>query len=98
MFVVEEPRLDLSVHGPKELMVGDPATQAITVSNPGNGTARNVTIEARITKGLEHPHGERLVVQVGSLNAGESRLVRLPLVAVAGGPQQSPFMPRRRAI
>lgn len=87
VFVVEEPLLNLSVHGPKDLMVGDPATQTITITNPGTGVARNVTIEARITKGLEHPHGERLTVQVGSLNPGETRLVRLPLVAVAGGPQ-----------
>ena len=87
VFVVEEPLLNLSVRGPKELMVGDPATQSITITNPGTGIAHNVTIEARITKGLEHPHGERLTVQIGSLNPGETRLVRLPLVAVAGGPQ-----------
>jgi hypothetical protein len=87
VFVVEEPLLNISVRGPQELMVGDPATQSVTISNPGTGIAHNVTIEARITKGLEHPHGERLTVHVGSLNPGETRLVRLPLVAVAGGPQ-----------
>lgn len=87
VFVVEEPLLSVSVRGPKELMVGDPATQTIAISNPGTGVARGVTIEARLTKGLEHPHGERLTIQVGSLNPGETRLVRLPLVAVAGGLQ-----------
>ncbi len=87
VFMVEEPLLNLSMHGPKELMVGDSATQSITISNPGTGIAHNVTIEARITKGLEHPHGERLTVQIGSFNPGETRVVRLPLVAVAGGPQ-----------
>ena len=87
VFVVEEPLLSLSVHGPKELMIGDPATQSITIGNPGTGVAHNVMIEARLTKGLEHPHGERLTIQVGSLNPGETRQVRLPLVAIAGGPQ-----------
>jgi Domain of unknown function DUF11 len=87
VFVVEEPLLSLSVHGPKELMIGDPATQSITIGNPGTGVAHNVLIEARLTKGLEHPHGERLTIQVGSLNPGETRQVRLPLVAIAGGPQ-----------
>ncbi len=87
VFVVEEPLLSLSVRGPKELMIGDPATQSITIGNPGTGVAHNVMIEARLTKGLEHPHGERLTVQVGSLNPGETRQVRLPLVAIAGGPQ-----------
>jgi uncharacterized repeat protein (TIGR01451 family) len=68
-------------------MVGDPATQSITVSNPGTGIVHNVMIEARITKGLENPRGEKLAMEVGSLNPGESRLVRLPLVAIAGGEQ-----------
>jgi len=87
LFVVEEPLLHLALRGPKELMVGDPATQTITISNPGTGTAHNVSIEARITKGLEHPRGNKLQIEVGSLNPGESRDVRLPLVAIAGGVQ-----------
>jgi uncharacterized repeat protein (TIGR01451 family) len=87
-FSVEEPLLGLAVRGPKELMVGDPATQTITVNNPGTGVAHNVAIEAHLSQGLDAPRGERLVIQVGSLNPGESRLVRLPLVATAGGEQQ----------
>jgi hypothetical protein len=87
VFMVEEPLLSLTVNGPKELMIGDPATQSITIGNPGTGIAHNVVVEARLTRGLEHPHGERLTIQVGSLNPGETRQVRLPLVAIAGGPQ-----------
>ena len=79
--------LSLAIHGPHELMVGDPAAQSITIGNPGTGIAHNVTIEAHLSKGLEHPHGERLTIPVGSINPGESRVVRLPLVAVGGGPQ-----------
>jgi uncharacterized repeat protein (TIGR01451 family) len=88
VFVVEEPMLNVSMRGPKELMVGDPATQSITVSNPGTGVVHSVLVEARVTKGLENPRGEKLRMEVGSLNPGESRLVRLPLVAVAGGEQE----------
>jgi uncharacterized repeat protein (TIGR01451 family) len=87
-FSVEEPLLALTLRGPKELMVGDPATQTITVNNPGTGVAHNVAIEAHLTKGLEAPRGEQLVIQVGSLNPGESRVVRLPLIALAGGEQE----------
>jgi uncharacterized repeat protein (TIGR01451 family) len=87
VFVVEEPMLSLAIHGPHELLCGDPAAQSITIGNPGTGIAHNVTIEAHLSKGLEHPHGERLTIPVGSINPGESRVVRLPLVAVAGGPQ-----------
>src|SRR5690606_17548629 len=86
-FLVEEPMLALNVKGPKQLMVGDPASQSITVSNPGTGTAHHIAIEARISKGLEHPGGDKLSIKVGSLAPGESRMVRLPLVAVGGGEQ-----------
>jgi uncharacterized repeat protein (TIGR01451 family) len=87
-FSVEEPLLAVALRGRKELMVGDPATHTITVNNPGTGVAHNVAIEARLSKGLEAPRGEQLIVQVGSLNPGESRVVRLPLIAVVGGEQE----------
>jgi uncharacterized repeat protein (TIGR01451 family) len=87
-FSVEEPLLALALRGPKELMVGDPATQTITVHNPGTGVAHNVSIEAHLSKGLEAPRGEQLVIHVGALSPGESRVVRLPLIALAGGEQE----------
>ncbi len=87
-FSVEEPLLAVALRGPKELMVGDSATQTITINNPGTGVAHNVALEARFTKGLEAPRGEQFIMQVGSLNPGESRVVRLPLIAVVGGDQE----------
>jgi uncharacterized repeat protein (TIGR01451 family) len=87
-FSVEEPLLALALRGPKELMVGDSATQTITVHNPGTGVAHNVALEARFSKGLEAPRGEQLIIRVGSLNPGESRILRLPLIAVVGGDQE----------
>ena len=87
-FSVEEPLLALALRGPKELMVGDSATQTITVHNPGTGIAHNVALEARFSKGLEAPRGEQLIIRVGSLNPGESRILRLPLIAVVGGDQE----------
>jgi uncharacterized repeat protein (TIGR01451 family) len=47
--------------------------------------ANNVSVEALIPKGLEHPRGEKLSMDVGSLGPGEARTVRLALSAVAGG-------------
>lgn len=87
VFRVEEPLLAVSARGPKEVMVGDPASQEVTVTNPGTGTAHNVAIEAIVPAGLEHAHGQKLVMEVGSLGPGESRNVRLALAAVAGGEQ-----------
>ena len=87
-FVVNEPMLKIEVSGPAKARVGDAASQYITISNPGTGVADNVSIEAIIPAGLEHPRGSKLVMDVGALNPGESRKVRLSLMAVTGGKQE----------
>tara|TARA_R110002072_G_scaffold303140_1_gene495554 strand:+ start:24165 stop:26255 length:2091 start_codon:yes stop_codon:yes gene_type:complete len=84
---VEEPMLKLVMQGPKEVMMGEPASHVVTVSNPGTGVAHNVTLEVNIPEGLEHPKGKRLKMELGSVNPGEQRSVRLSLTAVAGGSQ-----------
>ena len=87
LFSVKEPLLKIEVSGPKKVLVGEPASQTIIVSNPGSGTATNVTVEALLPPGLEHPRGKRLITQIGALSPGESRKVRLALAAVKGGSQ-----------
>ncbi|MGH7128153.1 MAG: hypothetical protein ACREIV_06275, partial [Planctomycetaceae bacterium] len=52
-FQIDEPMLALSVRGPKQVMVGDPASQIIVVTNPGTGIATNVSITAVVPAGLE---------------------------------------------
>ncbi|MDA1017590.1 MAG: hypothetical protein O3A00_24415 [Planctomycetota bacterium] len=84
-FDVEEPLLQVAVKGSKDVMVGEPASQIITLTNPGTGNTDNVTIKAQIPKGLKHVRGEELEMKVGSLGPGESRSVRLALVASEGG-------------
>lgn len=88
VFKVQEPLLEVVLKGPKEIQVGDPASQIIQVSNPGTGTARNVEVKAHIPPGLEHPQGKQLALSIGSLNAGETRMIRLALAAVSGGTHQ----------
>ncbi|MFV0443382.1 MAG: hypothetical protein ACK5Q5_07410, partial [Planctomycetaceae bacterium] len=85
--MVSEPLLEVELSGPKKVLIGEPASQTVTVKNPGSGIATNVEVEAIIPGGLEHARGERLVMDVGSLNPGESRNVRLALAAVKGGAQ-----------
>ncbi len=87
MFKVEEPLLKVVVKGPSEVLLGDPASQLITITNPGTGVAHDVKLEARLSDGLEHPKGERLEIEVGSINPGDSQHVRLGLSAVKGGTQ-----------
>jgi uncharacterized repeat protein (TIGR01451 family) len=86
-FKVEEPLLRVAVKGPKEILLGDPASQLITISNPGTGTANNVKLEAVLSDGLEHPRGERLTIEIGSIAPGDSQTVRLGLSAAKGGTQ-----------
>ncbi len=82
---VVQPMLKVALAGPKEAKVGEATPYVITVSNPGSGIAQNVVISARIPKGLEHRRGEHLTMQVGALNPGESRDVRLALTAADAG-------------
>lgn len=84
-FQVDEPMLKVAMKGPEQVMVGDPASQIVTISNPGTGITENVTLEVHLPKGLEHIRGERLLMDVGSLNPGETRSVRLSLAAIEGG-------------
>jgi uncharacterized repeat protein (TIGR01451 family) len=84
---VAEPLLEVTVEGPQRVLIGEPASQTVTVKNPGSGIATNVQVEAVIPAGLEHARGERLVMDVGSLNPGENRSVRLALAAIQGGKQ-----------
>lgn len=88
-FAVHEPMLKVAVKSPsKEIMLGDPASQMITVTNPGTGTAHDVKVEAKLSDGLEHPTREdHLVIDVGSVGPGETRTYRLGLTASKGGAQ-----------
>ena len=88
-FAVHEPLLKVAVKtSSKEIMLGDPTSQMITVTNPGTGTAHDVKIEAKLSEGLEHPTREaRLVIDVGSVGPGETRTYRLGLTAAKGGMQ-----------
>ncbi len=84
-FDVSQPMLQIAVEGPSQVNVGEPAPQTVTVTNPGDGIAANVKLEAAIPEGLEHSRGKRLLMDIGSLNPGETRTVRLALAAVTGG-------------
>lgn len=86
-FQVAEPLLKVALKAPSSVMIGDPIAQLITISNPGTGAAHDVKIEAILTDGLEHVRGKRVEMEIGSLNPGETRTVRLGLAAIKGGKQ-----------
>ncbi len=86
--VVTEPKLTVELDGPREALLGEPATQTILVSNPGTGSVDEVLIEALLPDGLEHRGGpKKLTMNIGALSAGETKPVRLGLLTSAGGVQ-----------
>jgi uncharacterized repeat protein (TIGR01451 family) len=87
VFSVEEPLLKIAVNAPAEAIIGDPLVQTITVSNPGTGVAQNVALDLQTSKGLELLREKRTHLEIGALNAGESRSIRISFAATAGGEQ-----------
>lgn len=87
-FAVAEPLLAIKIDGPTRVMIGEPASHTVTLTNPGTGIASHVQVEAVIPEGLEHARGRKLLMDLGNLNPGESRSVRLALAATQGGTQQ----------
>jgi len=83
-----EPKLVLKAAAPEHVLQGDVATVALTVSNPGDGTADHVKIRALLPEGLEHARGKKFELDLGSLAPGENRTVQLVCLAKSGGPQQ----------
>lgn len=84
-FKVSQPLLVASIKVPSDVRLGDPTSATVTVSNPGTGTVRNVVLKATLPDGLDCKTGRDFVSEVGPLGPGESRAVRIGMLAVAGG-------------
>lgn len=87
-----EPRLAIKVGVPERVLVGDVATFSLSVSNPGDGAADQVRLLVNLSQGLEHPKGDKIELDIGTLAAGENRSVQLVCNARVGGPQKCDCM------
>ena len=87
VFKVAEPLLNVTTAAPAEVIIGDPLVQTVTITNPGTGIAQNVKIQVATPDGLEATRNDRSTIEIGALNPGESRTVRLSFTAIAGGEQ-----------
>jgi uncharacterized repeat protein (TIGR01451 family) len=85
---VREPKLAMKATAPDKALVGDPAAFTLTVSNPGDGSADQVKIQAVLSEGLEHARGNKIDFDIGNLAAGESRNVTLLCATRVGGLQK----------
>lgn len=99
-----EPRLALKVGYPDKILVGDAAKFNLNVSNPGDGPADQVRLLVNLSQGLEHPKGDKIELEIGTLAAGETRAVQLVCnarvggakVQLDGGSGRRPHSPRHR--
>jgi uncharacterized repeat protein (TIGR01451 family) len=79
---VQEPKLQMSVNGPDEVLFGKAQLYRFTLTNPGNGVAEDVTID------LYPPGGGEASVSshpLGDLPPGTSQSVEVELVARDAG-------------
>jgi uncharacterized repeat protein (TIGR01451 family) len=82
MVDVQEPKLVMNIAGPDEVLFGQSKLYRLTLSNPGTGKAENVAIDLwpvgnASAAPTRHP--------LGTLRAGESKVVELELTARQSG-------------
>jgi uncharacterized repeat protein (TIGR01451 family) len=79
---VLEPKLELHLTGPPEVLYGETKFYTITISNPGTGTAENVAVNLLpINPGEESP-GE---TTLGPIEAGGRKEIEIELTARQAG-------------
>lgn len=86
-FRVCEPALTLRQSAPESVMIGEPVTVTVAISNPGDGPADNVIIRSVLSEGLKHAKGSEFSYEIGTLAAGETRSLQLVCTTVKGGKQ-----------
>jgi uncharacterized repeat protein (TIGR01451 family) len=75
---VTEPRLEMSIAGPPEVLYGETAIYHVTVRNPGTGTAEDVVVMLPEALG-----GER--ASLGLIEAGKEKNFQVELLARTAG-------------
>ncbi|MEM7453600.1 MAG: hypothetical protein AAF456_04515 [Planctomycetota bacterium] len=81
---VYEPQLKIDVAGPESITLGRWATHTVTVTNIGDGIARNVQLNRQLPEGLQ-PQSAELPAPIAELGPGEARQIQLKSLAIAPG-------------
>ncbi len=83
-FRVVEPQLKLTADGPEAVILGNQAIFNVVVENPGSAPAMNTILNLSLPEGLL-PVAKSATYEIGTLNAGESRSIRVLANMVALG-------------
>jgi uncharacterized repeat protein (TIGR01451 family) len=85
--MVGKAKLALSKTGPSSAIVGKDVTYELKVANTGTYVAKGVALTDQVPEGMAHASNAReVVMQVGDLEPGQSRIIPLTLKAVQRGP------------
>ncbi len=84
---IREPKLLAKIVAPEKVLIGDPCTFVINVSNPGDSPAEQVKLHCDLSEGLEHIKGNKIDFDLGSIAAGETRTVQIICGTRTGGEQ-----------
>ncbi len=79
---VQEPKLEMNVAGPDEVLFGKPQLYRFTISNPGTGVAEGVKIELYPPGGGDKPAASN---PLPDLAPGKSQSIEVELVAREAG-------------
>lgn len=81
----ESADLRLSMKAPQQANVGQNVVFSFQIENTGSKDAEDVKLQDIIPVGFEHPAGEDLTYDVGTIAAGESFAIDLEMKAVKSG-------------
>lgn len=84
---VRESKLEIKLAAPKQVISGDTAIVALTVSNPGDARTDHVKVKVALSDGLKYGNAKGTEILVDNLGAKESRTFLLQCAARAGGEQ-----------
>ena len=82
MVEVQEPKLEISIGGPEEVLFNQGQRFQLTVKNPGTGVAENVSLQLIPPGGDEQSASSHTL---GNMGPGETKLIELELTAREAG-------------
>lgn len=75
---VQEPKLNMTIAGPEEVVYGQSKVYRLTIANPGTGDAENVVVQLEPIGNSTAPPTRH---PIGTIRAGDSKVVELELTA-----------------
>ncbi|MBY0525288.1 MAG: DUF11 domain-containing protein [Gemmataceae bacterium] len=86
--IVHEPKLAIKAAAPEKVIVGDPATVGLTITNPGDAVSEHVKVTAKLSDGLEHARGSSIDFDLGNMAPKETRTLYVLCGAKSAGSQK----------